>query len=343
MRQSLRLFKTLLGCSRSSCLWAYLMTEPGNSSLYTVSDLVLCYTTRTEHLPCQGCRHPHQGHAISAAVLLPGAIWSLAACVPSLTSWQAVPVDITKTILYYLPSNIYKGWPSENENFSCCQLFSELFGQSRRKIRTGRWGQIFGPPLIFTFWRNFYLGEWKNNNISCTFLKSSAPSVQNRPKYGRRFVRTLHFLFGPFGLLRLNNTGRVLSIHEWGGHASPLWDCDCHNVQSPELEFQTPTMMVQARHLRTLHANWVGVHGKELSAVEERKLGSQVQCTGACAQHLHGSWVLYSWDSRGNVSKQIQDAYECIHQSMERSVDGMKLHREKYSGDFIPYNLTELF
>jgi hypothetical protein len=28
---------------------------------------------------------------------------------------------------------------------------------------------------------------------------------------------------------------------------------------------------------------------------------------------------------------------------MERSVDGMKLHREKYSGDFIPYNLPELF
>jgi hypothetical protein len=29
--------------------------------------------------------------------------------------------------------------------------------------------------------------------------------------------------------------------------------------------------------------------------------------------------------------------------SMERSVNGMKLHREKYFGDFIPYNLTELF
>ncbi len=28
---------------------------------------------------------------------------------------------------------------------------------------------------------------------------------------------------------------------------------------------------------------------------------------------------------------------------MERSVDGMNLHREKYSGDFIPYNLPELF
>jgi hypothetical protein len=28
---------------------------------------------------------------------------------------------------------------------------------------------------------------------------------------------------------------------------------------------------------------------------------------------------------------------------MERSVDGMKLHREKYSGDFIRYNLPELF
>ncbi len=30
---------------------------------------------------------------------------------------------------------------------------------------------------------------------------------------------------------------------------------------------------------------------------------------------------------------------------MERSVhvDKMKLHRVKYSGDFIPYNLTELF
>ncbi len=28
---------------------------------------------------------------------------------------------------------------------------------------------------------------------------------------------------------------------------------------------------------------------------------------------------------------------------MERSVDGMKLHREKYSGDFIPYNSPELF
>ncbi len=29
--------------------------------------------------------------------------------------------------------------------------------------------------------------------------------------------------------------------------------------------------------------------------------------------------------------------------SMERNVDGMKLHREKYSEDFIPYNLPELF
>jgi hypothetical protein len=29
--------------------------------------------------------------------------------------------------------------------------------------------------------------------------------------------------------------------------------------------------------------------------------------------------------------------------SMERSVDGMKLHTEKYSGDFIPYNLPQLF
>jgi hypothetical protein len=28
---------------------------------------------------------------------------------------------------------------------------------------------------------------------------------------------------------------------------------------------------------------------------------------------------------------------------IERSVDGMKLYREKYSGDFIPYNLPELF
>ncbi len=27
---------------------------------------------------------------------------------------------------------------------------------------------------------------------------------------------------------------------------------------------------------------------------------------------------------------------------MERSVDGIKLHREKYSGDFIPYKLPEL-
>ncbi len=38
-----------------------------------------------------------------------------------------------------------------------------------------------------------------------------------------------------------------------------LIDCDCHNVQSPDLEFQTPTLkllpliyqMVPARHLRT--------------------------------------------------------------------------------------------
>jgi hypothetical protein len=28
---------------------------------------------------------------------------------------------------------------------------------------------------------------------------------------------------------------------------------------------------------------------------------------------------------------------------MERSIDGMKLHREKYSGDFIPFYLPELF
>ncbi len=35
--------------------------------------------------------------------------------------------------------------------------------------------------------------------------------------------------------------------------------------------------------------------------------------------------------------------FKAKFRSIEWSVDGMKLHWEKYSGDFIPYNLPELF
>jgi hypothetical protein len=35
--------------------------------------------------------------------------------------------------------------------------------------------------------------------------------------------------------------------------------------------------------------------------------------------------------------------FKAEFRSMERSVDRMKLHREKYSEDFIPYNLPALF
>jgi hypothetical protein len=35
--------------------------------------------------------------------------------------------------------------------------------------------------------------------------------------------------------------------------------------------------------------------------------------------------------------------FKAEFRSIERSADGIKLHREKYNRDFIPYNLPELF
>jgi hypothetical protein len=35
--------------------------------------------------------------------------------------------------------------------------------------------------------------------------------------------------------------------------------------------------------------------------------------------------------------------FKAEFRSMERSVDGMKSHRVNYSGEFIPFNLRELF
>jgi hypothetical protein len=92
----------------------------------------------------------------------------------------------------------------------------------RRKIQLLR--KKFGPSVNFTFWRNLGLRktlfcpcECENNNISQELERIrggqqvfkvwpfSARFVQNRPKFSRRIVRPLHFLFGPFLLMRPNN------------------------------------------------------------------------------------------------------------------------------------------
>jgi hypothetical protein len=97
--------------------------EPWQLYPSVVSDLVLCYTTRTEHLPCQGCRHPHpMPCTIFSGRVATGDIWSLAASIPSLA---VEPVNITKTVLTTVAICTKMDPPSENENFSCCQLFVE--------------------------------------------------------------------------------------------------------------------------------------------------------------------------------------------------------------------------
>jgi hypothetical protein len=96
---------------------------------------VLYDWSRTSSMSRMPTPSPNVMSTISAAVFLPRAIWSLASCVPSLTSWQEEPCRHHQDCANYC-SDMYKGWPSENENFSCCQLFEELFGQSRRKFRT---------------------------------------------------------------------------------------------------------------------------------------------------------------------------------------------------------------
>ncbi len=107
----------------------------------------------------------------------------------------------------------------------CCQLFAQLFGQSRRKIRPQR--KKIRSPVNFPFWRNLgkntifvcvsgkitiFLGNFpriREDKMRETILLKidpfSALFVQYRPIFGRRIVRPLHFLFGPFWLMRQNN------------------------------------------------------------------------------------------------------------------------------------------
>jgi hypothetical protein len=41
--------------------------------------------------------------------------------------------------------------PGNGTYRQCCQLFAELFGQSRRKIQSLRNGERNGAPVVFTF------------------------------------------------------------------------------------------------------------------------------------------------------------------------------------------------
>jgi hypothetical protein len=57
-------------------------------------------------------------------------------------------------------------------------------------------------------------------------------------------------------------------------------------------------------------------------------------------------WILsiYTiWDGLSLKTISRYCPFKAEFRSMEQSVAGMKLHREKYSGDFIPYNMPELF
>ncbi len=81
----------------------------------------------------------------------------------------------------------------------CCQLFAELFGQTRRKILPLR--KKIRPPVLFPFWRNLGIRE----TFLLKFGPFSAFFVQNRSKLGPYIVRPLHFLFGYFLLMQLNN------------------------------------------------------------------------------------------------------------------------------------------
>jgi hypothetical protein len=106
----------------------------------------------------------------------------------------------------------------------CSQLFAELFSQSRRKIRPLR--EKIWSPSNFPFLKEFgpkentilvcvsrkitiFLGHFarirEDSRRETIVLKSSTLFVQSRPKFGRKIVRPLHFLFGHFWLVRPNN------------------------------------------------------------------------------------------------------------------------------------------
>jgi hypothetical protein len=102
----------------------------------------------------------------------------------------------------------------------CCQLQAELSGQFRGKIRSlGKNQKKSGLFLVLNFFKatglkkkkHLGLSAWEKNNTSLIYLELQrirrgkqtfktflVLSVQNRPKFSRRFVWPLFFLFGPF-------------------------------------------------------------------------------------------------------------------------------------------------
>ncbi len=54
-------------------------------------------------------------------------------------------------------------------------------------------------------------------------------------------------------------------------------------------------------------------------------------------------WLILFWEYIIPKLFAVCRKFKAEFRSMERSVERMKLHREKYSGDFIPYNQPELF
>ncbi len=107
----------------------------------------------------------------------------------------------------------------------CCQLFLQNFSASPEE-KCDRWENEILSPSNFHFLKEFGLTEntfivcmrgkilfldfpqireYKRRETILKFGPVSAPFVLNKPKFGRRFVRPLHILFGPFWLIRPNN------------------------------------------------------------------------------------------------------------------------------------------
>ncbi len=101
---------------------------------------------------------------------------------------------------------------------SLCRTFRPVQKKNFKKILSQsnfHFAKEFGREKKTIFVRF----EWENNNIPWTFLelerrrekkfvklcRFSPFFVQNRSKFGRRFVRSFHFFFGPFRLMRPNN------------------------------------------------------------------------------------------------------------------------------------------
>ncbi len=89
----------------------------------------------------------------------------------------------------------------------CCQLFAELLGQSRRKIRSTR--KKIRPPVIFPFWRNFGLKE--NTIFVCvsgkvTIFLGHLPIIREEKRR-----ETILLKFGPFLLEIGQNSATELS------------------------------------------------------------------------------------------------------------------------------------